>query len=143
MATTAALVYVVEWDYPGFLGDWAGTTRSWLRLRPGKTELTREVQKAGGGGDNRKDKPVSALPPNSTAFYTQIEFAATEVLLETKLRLHQSHIKGPFFFALGKERATSYFRCGFLTFTIFWSPQEQAPVVALLALVCKMTQKLT
>ena len=75
-AVMAALVYALEWDYPGFLGDWAGMMTSWLRLKPAKTEITREVQKAGGGGDDRKDKPVSALPPNSTAFYTQIKFEA-------------------------------------------------------------------
>lgn len=60
----------------GVLGDWAGKMTSWLRLKPAKTQITQEVQKAGGGGENRKDKPVPALPPNSTAFYTQIKFEA-------------------------------------------------------------------
>lgn len=76
IAVMAVLVYALEWDYPGVLGDWAGMKTSWLRLKPATTEITREVQKVGGGGDNRKDKPVSALPPDSTAFYTQIKFAA-------------------------------------------------------------------
>jgi len=71
-----SLVYALEWDYPGVCSDWAGMTTSWLRLQPTKTEITGEVQKAGGGGDDRKGKPTSALPPNSTAFYTQIKFAA-------------------------------------------------------------------
>lgn len=44
---------------------------SWLRLKPAKTQITRGVQKAGGGGEDRKSKAASALPPHSTAFYTQ------------------------------------------------------------------------
>lgn len=88
----AALVYALEWDYPGVLGDWAGMTTSWLRLKPAKTEITREVQKADGGGDDRKDKPVSALPPNSTAFYTQIKFEGRGLVrdkADTTLEPHQ------------------------------------------------------
>lgn len=65
-AVMAAVVYALEWDYLGGLGDWAGMRASWLRLNPPKTEITHEVQKAGGGGEDRKDKPVSALAPNST-----------------------------------------------------------------------------
>lgn len=83
----AALVYALKWDYLGGLGDWAGMRTSWWDTKPAKTEITREVQKAAGGGENKKDKPVPALPPNSTAFYTQIEFEA-KVLLQTKLMLH-------------------------------------------------------
>lgn len=75
-AVMAALVYALEWDYLGGLGDRAGMRTSWLRLKPAKTEITREVQKADGGGEDRKDKTVSALPPHSTAFYTQIKFEA-------------------------------------------------------------------
>lgn len=75
IAVMAALVYALEWDYPRYW-DWAGKMTSWLRLKPAKTQITQEVQKAGGGGENRKDKPVPALPPNSTAFYTQIKLEA-------------------------------------------------------------------
>lgn len=121
----AALVYALEWDYLGGLGDWAGMSTSWLRLKPAKTEITGEVQKADGGGEDRKDKPVAALPPNSTAFYTQTKFEAQRSCYRqswyytgatSKSLLSSS--------ALGKECVTSHFRCGFLTFTIFWSPQE-------------------
>lgn len=72
----AAVVYALEWDYLGGLGDWAGMRTGWLRLKPAKTEITLEVQKVDGGGEDRKDKPVSALPPHSTAFYIQIELEA-------------------------------------------------------------------
>lgn len=41
----AALVYALEWDYPGFLGDWAGMTTSWLRLKPAKTEITERCRR--------------------------------------------------------------------------------------------------
>lgn len=139
----AALVYALEWDYLRGLGDWAGMRASWLRLNPAKTEITQEVQKAGGGGEDRKDKPISALPPNSTPFYTQTKFEAQRSCYRQSWYYARATSKSLFSLsALGKERVTSYFRCGFLTFTIFWSPQEQATVMALLAQVLKITQKL-
>ena len=72
------LLWFMHWNgiIWGGLGDWAGMRTSRLRLKPAKTEITREVQQAGGGGEDRKDKPVSALPPNSAALYTQIKFEA-------------------------------------------------------------------
>lgn len=122
-AAIAALVYALEWDYLGGLGDWAGMRTSRLRLKPAKTEITREVQQAGGGGEDRKDKPVSALPPNSAALYTQIKFEAQRSCYRRSWYYSRATSKSLFSSsALGKERVTSYFRCGFLTFTIFWSP---------------------
>lgn len=59
-----------------FLGDWAGIKSGWLRLKPAKTEITGEMQKVAGGGDNQQDKHISALPTSAAAFYTQIKFAA-------------------------------------------------------------------
>lgn len=139
----AALVYALEWDYLGGLGDRAGMRTSWLRLKPAKTEITREVQKADGGGEDRKDKTISALPPHSTAFYTQIKFEAQRSRYRQSWYYTRATSKSLFSLpALGKERVTSYFRCGFLTFTIFWSPQEQATITASLVRVLKITQKL-
>lgn len=138
-----ALVYALERDYLGGLGDWAGMRTSCLRHKPAKTEITQEVQKAGGGGEDRKDKPAPALPPNSTAFYTQIELGAQRSRYRQSWYYTRATSKSLFSSsALGKGRVTSYFRCGFLTFTIFWSPQEQATVMALLARVLKITQQL-
>lgn len=127
----------------GGLGDWAGMRTSWLRHEPAKTEIPREVQKAGGGGEHRKDKPAPALPPSSTALYTQIELRAQRSCYRQSWYYTRATSKSLFSSSvLGKERVTSYFRCGFLTFTIFWSPQERATVMTLLARVLKITQKL-
>lgn len=71
----AALVYAPKWDYPGFLGGWVGMKTGWLRLKTAKRKMTEEVQKAGGETDNWEDKPISALPSSTAAFFTQIKFA--------------------------------------------------------------------
>lgn len=67
-AVMAALVYALEWDYLGGLGDRAGMRTSWLRLKPAKTEITREVQKADGVERTGRIRPYQPFHPTVQPF---------------------------------------------------------------------------